>query len=179
MDCSFQHSSRYRFCLSVCSWLVTGCTGTYISSLFSTSLYLSNQQLFQLDPAYGQSENCTTKATAEATKATKCRIRKRIECTTKDRIKSKFIVHNVRFVFNQSIQPARGFACIVIAVILFSTSGLYVLGFTGSFSNSSIASKPSITRPNNVYLRSKCGCAAYVMKNWLAFVLGPLKRKVK
>lgn len=74
--------------------------------------------------------------------------------------------------------PASGLAWIVTDVILFSMSGLYVFGFTGSFSNSSIASKPSITRPNIVYLRSKCGCEAYVMKNWLAFVLGPLKEEI-
>jgi hypothetical protein len=28
--------------------------------------------------------------------------------------------------------------------------------------------------PNTVYLRSKCGWGAYVMKNWLALVFGPL-----
>lgn len=28
--------------------------------------------------------------------------------------------------------------------------------------------------PNSVYLRSSAGWAAYVMKNWLAFVFGPL-----
>lgn len=41
----------------------------------------------------------------------------------------------------------KGFACIVTLLILFSTNGLYVLGFTGSFSSSSSASNPSMTRP--------------------------------
>lgn len=42
-------------------------------------------------------------------------------------------------------QPANGFAWIVTDVILASVSGLKDLGFTGIFSKSSNASKPSIT----------------------------------
>lgn len=74
----------------------------------------------------------------------------------------------------KSFYIAKGLAWIVILLIRFSASGLYVFGFTANFSSSSSASNPSITRPKSVYFRSKCGCAAYVIKNWLELVLGPL-----
>lgn len=82
--------------------------------------------------------------------------------------------------------------------IRFSTNGLYDFGFTCNFSSSSRASKPSIilpvskknriqnifqcihkkcrlydSLPNRVYFKSRCGCAAYVKKNWHWFVFGP------
>lgn len=44
-----------------------------------------------------------------------------------------------------TIYPAIGFACIVTLFILVSATGLKFFGLTGSFSNSSSASKPSIT----------------------------------
>lgn len=83
------------------------------------------------------------------------------------------IFQNVVYFTFISSQTASGFAWIVTELIFRSTSGRYVFGFTGNFSSSSSASKPSITRPNIVYLRSSAGCAEYVMKNWLMLEFVP------
>ena len=43
-----------------------------------------------------------------------------------------------------------------------------------TFSMRSRTSNPWITLPNTVYNPLRCGCFAYIMKNWLPLVLGPL-----
>lgn len=59
-------------------------------------------------------------------------------------------------------------------VNLISVSGRFLL-LTGTRSMaSSVESAPSITFPKIVYFPSRCGCLAYVMKNWDLLLSGPV-----
>lgn len=71
------------------------------------------------------------------------------------------------------IHPARGFACMVTLLISTLSFGLPFLS-TSKPSNSSSTSSPPMTFPKTVFMPSRCGAGASVMKNWLPLELGPL-----